>query len=58
MDDVGSTDRLSEVIEALRNLDHSYTMESERKTIRATRSGEDVVLVGTGNSGEESVTLF
>lgn len=58
MDDAGSTDMLPEVIEALRNLDHSYTMESERKTIRATRSGEDVVLVGTGNAGEDSVTLF
>ncbi|MEZ4342635.1 MAG: methyl-accepting chemotaxis protein [Nitrospirales bacterium] len=58
MEDVGSTDMLPDVIEELRNLDHSYTMESERQTIQATRSGEDVVLVGTGNAGEDSVTLF
>lgn len=58
MDDVGSTDMLPGVIEELRNFDHSYTMESERQTIQAARSGENAVLVGTGNAGEDSVTLF
>jgi methyl-accepting chemotaxis protein len=58
MDDAGGTDMLPGVIEELRHLDHSYTMESERQTIQAARSGQDVVLVGTGNAGGENVTLF
>ena len=59
VEDTGDTDRLPEVIEELRNLDKIYTMESERRQLEAIRSGrEEVAMVGTGNAGEDQVTLF
>lgn len=59
VEDIGSTDRLPEVIEALKNLGKIYTMESERKQLEAARSGKaEVTMVGTGNAGSDQVTLF
>ena len=59
VEDTGDTDRLPEVIEELRNLDKIYTMESERRQLEAVRSGkEEVAMVGTGNAGDDQVTLF
>ncbi len=58
--DAEGTDSLSDVLEEVRNLEHSYTMESERLTIEAAQSGEETVLVGTtgANEDEDNVTLF
>jgi len=57
--DEGATDMLPPVIEELRNLDKIYTMESERQQLEAARSGsEAVAMVGTGNAGDDEVTLF
>jgi methyl-accepting chemotaxis protein len=59
IDDTGGTDRLPEVIGELRNLEQSYTMESERLTMEAARSGDESVVVGTGESNEgDNITLF
>jgi len=50
---------MPEVIEELRSLEHSYTMETERLTIEAAHAGEEAVLVGTkGTEDGENVTLF
>jgi len=52
-------DMMSEVIQELRNLEHSYTMESERLTIEAAHAGKEAVLVGTcGDDEGDAVTLF
>ena len=59
VDHAGGPDMLPEVIEELRHLEHSYTMESERLTMEAARSGEEVVVVGTGSTDEgDNITLF
>jgi len=59
VEDMGGADMLSESIEELRNLEHCYTMESERLTIQAARSGEEAVLVSTGRKDDgDNVTLF
>jgi methyl-accepting chemotaxis protein len=59
VEDMGGADMLSESIEELRNLEHCYTMESERLTIKAARSGEEAVLVSTGRKDDgDNVTLF
>ena len=47
-----------EVIDSLRQLEQSYTMESERALMKAAQEGQDEVVVGTTASSEESVTLF
>lgn len=55
----GGVDTMTDVIEELRSLEHSYTMESERLTIEAAHNGEEAVLVGTTASDEgDTVTLF
>jgi hypothetical protein len=52
-------DMMAEVIQVLRNLEHSYTMESERLTIEAANAGKEAVLVGTTGTEEgDNVTLF
>ena len=59
VEDTDGTDRLPEVIETLRNLEDSYTMKSERLTMEAARSGEESVVVGTGESNDgDNITLF
>ncbi len=58
LDDTGGTDRLPQVIEELRNLEHTYTMQSERITMELARAGEKRVLVGTGSDDGDSITLF
>jgi methyl-accepting chemotaxis protein len=59
VEDMGGADMLSKAIEELRNLEHCYTMESERLTIKAARSGEEAVLVSTGRKDDgDNVTLF
>jgi hypothetical protein len=58
VDDTGGTDMLPQVIEELRDLEHTYTMESERLTLESARAGEDVVMVGTGSDGGDNITLF
>ena len=59
MDDTGEAAMLPEVIEELRNLEHSSTMESERLTIEAAHAGDEAVLVGTGGTDDgDNVTLF
>ena len=47
-----------EVIDNLKQLEQSYTMESERALMKAAQEGQDEVVVGTTASSEESVTLF
>ncbi len=55
----GNENSMPEVIEELRSLEHTYTMESERLTIEAAHNGEEAVLVGTtGKNDGENVTLF
>ena len=58
VDDTGGTDMLPQVIEELRNLEHTYTMESERLTMESARAGEGVVMVGTGSDNGDNITLF
>jgi methyl-accepting chemotaxis protein len=58
VDDIGKTDMLPQVIEELRNLEHIYTMESERLTMESARAGEGVVMVGTGSDDRDNITLF
>lgn len=59
VEDTGVSNQLSEVIEELRNLEHSYTMKTERLTMEAAKSGEGVVMVGTGGTLDgDNVTLF
>jgi methyl-accepting chemotaxis protein len=59
VEDMGVSNQLPEVIEELRNLEHSYTMKSERLTLEAAKSGEGVVMVGTGGTDDgDNVTLF
>ena len=50
----------SEVLDNLKELENSYTMESERALMRAAHGGEEAVVVGTATdtSGEDNVTLF
>ena len=58
--DSGNDDKMPEVLEVLRSLEHGYTMESERLTIEAAQAGEEAVMVGTTGGTEEgdNVTLF
>jgi len=58
VDDTGGTDMLPQVIKELQNLEHTYTMQSERFTMEAARSGEEAVMVGTGSEGRDNITLF
>jgi methyl-accepting chemotaxis protein len=58
VDDTGGTDMLPQVIKELQNLEHTYTMQSERFTMEAARSGEETVMVGTGSEGRDNITLF
>ena len=58
VDDTGGTDMLPSVIEVLQNLEHTYTMQSERLTMEAARSGEEAIMVGTGSDNGDNVTLF
>jgi methyl-accepting chemotaxis protein len=58
VEDVGGTDMLPQVIEELRNLEHTYTMESERLTMELAKAGEGTVMVGTGSNDGENITLF
>lgn len=58
VDDTGGTDMLPQVIEVLQNLEHTYTMQSERLTMEAARSGEEAIMVGTGTDNGDNVTLF
>ncbi len=58
LDDTGGTDRLPQVIEELRNIEHTYTMQSERTTMELARAGEKRVLIGTGSDGGDNITLF
>ena len=47
-----------DVIDNLKQLEQSYTMESERALMKSAQEGQDEVVVGTTASSEESVTLF
>jgi methyl-accepting chemotaxis protein len=58
VDDTDGTDMLPQVIEELRNLEHIYTMKSERLTMESARAGEGVVMVGTGSDDGDNITLF
>ena len=59
LEDIGGADMLPGVIEELRYLEHSYTMEAERLTMEAARAGKKTVMVGTGGIGPgDNVTLF
>ncbi|MDH4192775.1 MAG: methyl-accepting chemotaxis protein [Nitrospirota bacterium] len=58
VDDTGGTDMLPQVIEVLQNLERTYTMQSERLTMEAARSGEEAIMVGTGSDNGGNVTLF
>jgi methyl-accepting chemotaxis protein len=58
VDDTEGTDMLPHIIEELRNLEQTYTMESERFTMEAARAGEKAVMVGTGSDGGDNITLF
>jgi soluble P-type ATPase len=49
---------LPQVIEELRNLEHTYTMESERLTMELAKAGEGTVMVGTGPNDGDNITLF
>ncbi len=49
----------SEVLTQLKELEGSYTMESERALMKAAQDGDDVVVVGTATeNSEDDVTLF
>jgi methyl-accepting chemotaxis protein len=58
VEDTGGTDMLPHVIEELQNLEHTYTMQSERLTMELARAGEDTVMVGTGSEDGDNITLF
>ena len=59
VDDPGEMDMLPDVIEEMRNIEHRYTMESERLTIEAAHNGQDAVKVGTGGvDAGNTVILF
>ncbi len=59
VEEPAGADTMTNVIEEFRNLEHGYTMESERLTIEAAHAGEEAVLVGTtANDKGDSVTLF
>ena len=59
MEGTGGIESLPEIIEELHQLEHSYTMESERLTMEAAQSGGDSVVVGTGETNDgDNVTLF
>jgi len=58
VDDIDGTDMLPRVIEVLQNLEHIYTMESERLTMEAARSGQATVMLGTGSNDGDNITLF
>ena len=59
VEDMGGADMLPEAIEELRNLEHCYTMKSERLTIEAARAGEEAILIGTGGTDvSDNFTLF
>jgi methyl-accepting chemotaxis protein len=58
VNDSGGTDMLPQVIEELRNLEHTYTMQSERLTMESARAGEGAVMVGTGSDDGDNITLF
>ncbi|WP_447968353.1 methyl-accepting chemotaxis protein [Nitrospira sp. M1] len=48
-----------EVFHQLKELENSYTMESERVLMKAAKDGQEAVVVGTATeTKEESVTLF
>lgn len=57
-DDTEGIDMMPKVLEEIRNLEHTYTMESERLTMQAARSGQGTVMVGTGSDEGDSITLF
>jgi methyl-accepting chemotaxis protein len=57
-DDTGGMDMLPQVIEELRNLERTYTMQSERLTMELTRAGKGAVMVGTGSDEGGNITLF
>jgi len=58
VDDTEGIDMMPQVLEEIRNLEHTYTMESERLTMEAARSGQGTVMVGTGSDGGDNITLF
>ena len=59
MEGGGGMESLPEIIEELHQLENSYTMESERLTMEAIQSGENSVVVGTGETNDgDNVTLF
>jgi methyl-accepting chemotaxis protein len=58
VDDTAGTDLLPQVIEELRNLEHTYTMQSERLTMELAKAGQGTVMVGTGSDDEDNITLF
>lgn len=58
LEDTGGTDMLPQVIEELRNLEQTYTMQSERLTMEMAKAGEKGVMVGTGSEEGHNVTLF
>ncbi|WNM62783.1 methyl-accepting chemotaxis protein [Candidatus Nitrospira neomarina] len=57
-DDTEGIDMMPKVLEEIRNLEHTYTMESERLTMQAARSGQGTVMVGTGSDEGDNITLF
>jgi len=57
-DDTGEADMLPQVIEELRNLEHIYTMQSERLTMELTKAGKGAVTVGKGLEEGGDITLF
>lgn len=57
-DDTEGIDMMPRVLEEIRNLEHTYTMESERLTMQAARSGQGTVMVGTGSDEGDNITLF
>ncbi len=57
-EEYGGSEKLPEIIENLRTIEQSYTMESERQTMEAMQAGQETVVVGTGSDNEDNVTLF
>lgn len=57
-DDTDGIDMMPKVLEEIRNLEHTYTMESERLTMQSARSGQGTVMVGTGSDEGDNITLF
>ncbi len=54
----GANEHLSEIIEKLKGIEQSYTMQSERQTMEATQAGQEAVVVGTGSESDDTITLF